>query len=263
MLPFKTYGRIDRSEGKALLIAGVCCFLFIVFLSGVYRLPAAAKRRKVVTNITIPTPLPPTKLLEPELPPVSPLQQYRIIPENFRHVDFANHSYGLYATPDSANAKVIGLTLRDGELQLPKNSGWFELKDVFYKDFTRDGKPEAVVRLSHVECGGSCDGGSDLFYIYTQVNGQLITLWQYETGTYAYGCGLKSFTISNRQLVLELFGRCPEQRAENPGASKFLTKNSTFVLFEFDGQRFERKMTEFFDSSIVDVKNYEAPIYIY
>jgi len=253
---------MNRSEGKALLIAGFCCLLFIVFLSGVYRLPAA-KRHKVVTNITIPSPLTPTKLLEPELPPVDPLQAYRIIPENFRHVDFGNHSYGLYSSRNAANAKVIGLTLRDGELQLPKNSGWFELKDVYYRDFTRDGKPEAIVRLSHVECGGSCDGGSDLFYIYTQRNGQLETLWQYETGSYAYGCGLRSFTVSGRQLVLELFGRCPEQRTEDPSTSKFLTKNLTFLLFEFDGRGFERKMTEYFDSSTVNVKNYEPSIHIY
>ncbi len=262
MLPFKSCGPIDRSEGKALLIAGVCCFLFILFLAGVYRLPAA-KRRKDVTNIAVPTPMPPTKLLEPELPPVSSLQEYRIVPENFKNVDFANHSYGLYSDPNAANAKLIGLTLRDGELQLPRNLGWFELNDVFYKDFTRDGRPEAIVRLSHVECVGSCDGGSDLFYIYTERNGQLETLWQYETGSYAYGCGLKSLTISGRQIVMELFGRCPEQRMENFGASKFLTKNLTFVRFEFDGQRFQRKATDFFNSSFMNVKNYKAPIYIY
>ena len=262
MLPFKTYGPIDRSEGKALLIAGVCCFVFMGILMGTSHLRATEKR-KVVTKITIPTPLTPNKLLEPELPPVSPLLAYRIIPDNFSHIDFGNHSYGLYSNPNAANAKVIALTLRDGELELPKNSGWIELKDVFYKDLTRDGKPEAIVRLSHVECSGSCDGGADLFYIYTQRNGQLETLWQYETGTYAYGCGLKSFTISNNQLVMELFGRCPKPGMEDPGTSKFLTKNSTFLVFEFDGRRFQRKLTEFFDSSTANVKNYEPLIGIY
>jgi len=260
MLPFKTYGSIDRSEGKALLIAGLFCFLFIIVLSGVYR-PPVAKRRKVVTNIAMPTPLPPFKLLESERPPrVNLSERFRVVPENFEHVDFKNHSYGPYPYP---NGKVIELTLRDSELQLPNNSGWFELKDVYYKDFTRDGRPEAIVRLSHVECGGSCDGGADLFYIYTQRNGQLETLWHYETGSYAYGCGLKSFTISGRQLVLELFGRCPEQRAENPGPSKFLATDLTFVLFEFDGAHFERKLIQSFDSATVDVKNYVPSIKIY
>lgn len=243
------------------MIAGLCCLAFIAFLSGLYRLPAA-KKRKVVTNITIPTPLTPNKLLEPEPPPpMNMTERYRIIPENFKHIDFGNHSYGPYPHP---NGTVIGLTLRDGELELPKKSGWFELKDVYYKDFTRDGRPEAIVRLSHVECGGSCDGGSDLFYIYTQRNSQLETLWKYETGSYAYGCGLKSLTISDKQLVLELFGRCPEQRADNPRASKFLTKDYTFILFEFDGAHFNRKLIEAFDSeTAVDVKNYQPPINIY
>ena len=250
---------MDRSEGKALFVAGFCCFLFIIFLNGVYRLPPA-ETHKVATNITIPTPMPPTKLLEPELRPVEMVEPYRIVPETFKHVDFKNHAYGLYLYP---SAKAIRLTLTNGELELPKDSGWFALKDVYYKDFTRDGRPEAIVRLSHVECGVSCDGGSDLFYIFTQRNGQLETLWRYETGSYAYGCGLRSLTISGRQIVLELFGRCKKQKVEDPGSSKFLTKDLTFVLFEFDGKRFEQKMIEFFDSSIVNVNNYQPSIYIY
>jgi hypothetical protein len=209
----------------------------------------------------MPTPITPSTLLETESEPSGDLlARYRVVPENFKHVDFRNRSYGSYAYP---NAKEIALKLTQSEMQLPKNAGWFSLQDVFYKDFTGDGLPEALVRLSHVECGGSCDGGADLFYIYTQRNGQLKTLWQYETGSYAYGCGLRSFTVDHRQLVLELFGRCPKPAMEDPGPAKFLAKDLTFLLFKYDGQRFERSRIEYFETGTGNVKNYEPLIYIF
>jgi len=258
MLPFNDYGPIDPTERKALMIAGLCCFVFINFLSLVHR--PAAKIRKVTTTVTIPAPISPSQLLDENPSAGNLLARYRVVPQNFKHVDFRNHSYGSYAYP---NAKEIDLKLTQSEMQLPENAGWFALQDVFYKDFTGDGKPEAIVRLSHVECGGSCDGGADLFYIYTQRNGQLKTLWQYETGSYAYGCGLRSFTVNRRQLVLELFGRCPKPAMEDPGTSKFLAKDLTFIVFKYDGQRFERSMIEYFETGTENVKNYEPLIYIF
>jgi hypothetical protein len=259
MLPFKNYGPIDCVERKALVIAGICCLVFIGFIS-VVRQPAA-KIRKVTTTVTMPMPIEPTKLLESDNGPVKDsLERQRVVPANFKHIDFKNRSYGPYSY---TNEKEIDLKLKDSELLLPSYSGWFSLKDVYYKDLTDDGKPEAIVRLSHVQCGVSCDGGSDLFYIYTQRNGKLKTLWQYETGSYGYGCGLASFTVTDKQLVVELFGRCPKQRMEEPGSSKFLTKDLTFILFEFDGERFKQQTIQFFDTSPVDVKDYEPSIYFF
>lgn len=259
MLPFNDHGPIDRTERKALVVAGICCLVFIGFLGFVRR--PAARIRKVTTTVTIPAPKSPTQILESVNPASRDLlARYRGVPDNFKHVDFRNRSYGLY---EYANAREIDLKLTQSEMQLPKNAGWFSLQDVFYNDFTGDGQPEALVRLSHVECGGSCDGGADLFYIYTQRNGQLKTLWQYETGTYAYGCGLRSLTVNQRQLTLELFGRCPKPATDDPGTTKFLAKDLTFLLFEYDGQRFERLMIEYFKTRTANVKNYKPVIHIF
>ena len=259
MLPFKNYGPIDRVERKALVIAGVCCLVFIAFLSVVVRRPAARIRRDT-TIVAIPTPMEPGKLLEPETPPVDFNANYQTVPENFKRVDFRNHSYGPYAYRDE---EPFALKLTNGELPMSSHVSWFSLKDVHYKDLTGDGKPEAIVRLSHVQCSVPCDGGSNLFYIYTLRNGRLKRLWQFETGSYAYGCGLKAFTASNNQIVLELFGRCSRKSMEDPGSSKFLAKDLTYMLFQFDGRTFKQQTTQFFESSTVDVKNYEPLIYMF
>ena len=254
MFPFTPLGPIDRAELKALLFASLFCCLFITFL-----LVAHPPRvTTTVSNYVIP---PHTKFPEPSKPPVmDPLERYRVVPEDFKQIDFENYSYGLYTI---SKGKRIDLTLFVGELELPDNSGWFSLKDVFYRDVTGDRRPEAIVWLSHVQCGGSCDGGADLFYVFTMRNGKPKSIWQYETGSTAYGCGLKSFTIAGRQIVLELFGRCPKQAMEDPGSSKFLVEDLTFILLEFDGQRYAQQSIEFFDTSPTDVKNYEPAIHIF
>ena len=97
------------------------------------------------------------------------------------------------------------------------DSGWFNLEDVYYQDVTGDGSPEAIVRLLHLRCSGSCDGGADLFYIYSRRNGRLKNIWQYETGSYAYGCGLKSFSLRGKQVVLELTNGCTKEVVSYPG----------------------------------------------
>ncbi|HSE17169.1 MAG TPA: hypothetical protein VLB46_08945 [Pyrinomonadaceae bacterium] len=232
--------------------------MFIVFLSAMRR--PEAKIRKVTTVVAVPTPMKPGKLLEPENPPVDLNEKYEVVPENFKRVDFRNHSYGLYAYRDE---KPFALRLTNGELPMSSYVSWFSLKDVHYKDLTGDGKPEAIVRLSHVQCSVSCDGGSNLFYVYTQHNGRLKTLWQYETGSYGYGCGLKSFTASHNQIVVELFGQCSKQRMEDPRSSKFLAKDLTYILFQFDGRTFKQQTIQVFESSTVDVKNYEPLIYMF
>ena len=137
------------------------------------------------------------------------------------------------------------------------------LKDVYYRDVTGDRKAEAIAWLSHVQCHGPCDGGANIFYIYKVADGKLKPIWQYETGSYAYGCGLKSFTIAGKQLVLELFGNCPTESIGERGPSKFVVEDLTFILLEFDGQRFARQWTEFFDTPPNHVKNYEPAIRIF
>ena len=140
--------------------------------------------------------------------------------------------------------------------------GWFAHKDVYYTDVTGDRIPEAVVMLSHVECGGSCDGGAALIYIYAAHKGKLKKLWRYETGSLAYGCGLKSFSIQERQITLETFGQCWRPATEYPGSRKAFIADLTRSVFRFNGKRFTRRSVEIISRPETDVKNYKAEILI-
>jgi hypothetical protein len=141
--------------------------------------------------------------------------------------------------------------------------GWFSLDDVYYADVTGDGAPEAIVRLSHVQCGGgSCDGGAALFYIYALRKNKLQRIWKYETGCLAYGCGLRSFSVLGTRIELEVFGRCPKQATDNPGPRKFVVEDLTQLVFRYNGKRFVRSKLKFVARPATDVGNYEAQIRI-
>ena len=246
---------MDRSERKALWLAIAAGSLFIVTLA-VAHTPAVRKHR---VNHKFLEPSAPTKHLEPET--LRELNEsYRVVPGDFKNIDFNNYRYGVYAFP---NGPETDLTLFWGELKLPDDLGSFELKDVYYKDVTGDRQPEAIVRLSHVKCAGTCDGGSNLLYIYSKRDGKLTRIWAYETGSYANGCGLKSVMLGNKQLVLELFGRCPKPAMENPGSQKFVVEDLTIILFEFDGDRFLTKTMEYVPEPARSVKNYEPDFQLY
>ena len=129
-----------------------------------------------------PTPTPTITIKEPSERQEDINKKYRIAPEAFAHIDFENHSYGSYRLP---SGKKIDLHLKDGKLEYDyqdADTGWIEFNDVYYADVTGDGVPEALVILSHVECGVSCDGGSALFYIYSARKHRLYRIWKYETG---------------------------------------------------------------------------------
>jgi hypothetical protein len=255
MLPFCKYGPMDRAERKALWFAILVVSLFIVTLA-IAHPPAATKRKG---ELTILKPVAPSKPVEP-VTALDLNESYRVVPDDFKTVDFNNFLYGVYASP---KGKELDLTLYGGVLELPDDLGRFELEDVYYKDVTGDQRPDAIVRLSHVQCGGSCDGGSDLLYVYTFSDGKLKNAWQYETGSYAYGCGLKTLSLGNKQLVLQLFGRCPKQATEYPGTAKFVSEDLTFKVFEFDGRRFVTKTIEYIPEPAQNVKNYKPEIRIY
>jgi len=189
-------------------------------------------------------------------------KKFRIVPQTFEHVDFKNHSFGHYRL---ASGKTLKLTLKDGEhtYDYPLvDQGWLVLNDVYYTDTNGDGTPEAVVILWHVQCGGSCDGGSALIYIYAAHKRKLQTLWRYETGSLAYGCGLKSFSLENRQITVETFGTCPRSARDYPGPAKFVIENMTRSVFRFNGRRFIRRRLEFISGPARDVKNYRSEIRI-
>lgn len=256
MFPFSEFGPFDRSERKALLAAGVACLFFIGFLVSI------RPRQDAPSAVTAPSaPVPPKKqLVSSEPAPSNDWSRYRIKTEDFYDIDFWNYSYGNYTLSDG---KKIPLTLENSKLDVPDHPDSFGLKDVFYKDVTGDGRAEAIVWLSHVNCTGPCDGGSNLFYIYTVRNRKLKPIWQFETGSYAHGCGLKSLTISGKEIVLELFGDCTG-KLEDPGESKFMVKNATFIHLEFDGRGFQQRASEVVETSPTHVTGYyEPPIRIF
>ncbi|MEN3327141.1 MAG: hypothetical protein V7638_1948 [Acidobacteriota bacterium] len=254
MFPFTETGPFDRTEKKALLVAASFCAVFVILLS--VSVPAKRVHKKPLTLVSMP---PVTRQFDPPRPShVDPLDSFRLIPANFTGVDFQNFSYGVY---DSPELKRLTLTLTDGKMW--DDSGWFNLQDVYYKDLTGDRSPEAIVRLLHLRCHGSCDGGSDVFYIYSRRNGKLKNIWRYETGSYAYGCGLKSLMVGDTVMIMDLFGRCSTEAMFSPGPAKYLVEDLTSTVFEFDGRQFTTKSKKYISDGMRNVKNWEPQIWIY
>jgi hypothetical protein len=232
--------------------------MFIAFVGSIRRSMAPARRYA----LSEPSTPPPTKFYVEE-PQVSDLRgKPSNVPENFELVDFANRVYGPYKFSDG---KVINIALNDGEDHIvdKDHPGWFSLKNVYYTDVTGDGTDEAIVILSHVYCREACDAKSHLFYIYSGRNGNLKTLWQYETGTNITGCGLRSLTVDGLQVMMELFGRCPKQAMEYQVPGNGRVEDLTFLLFGYDGKRFVQQQIEYFPSYSRYVKDYEPDIRIY
>lgn len=193
------------------------------------------------------------------LRPEDPNEKFRVVPENFPHVDFSNWRYGRYHFWRSK----LNLTLKDGvrEYQFKEGGGeTFWLEDVFYTDVTGDDKPEAIVMMWHVQCGASCDGGSALFYIYENHESGLRRIWEYETGAMAYGCGLKSLTVSNKQIVLEMFGQCWQPASSFEVSGKFLVRDLTRSVFHFNSGRFVKRLTEVTATPATGLRNYTPQI---
>lgn len=189
----------------------------------------------------------------------------KAIPAAFREVDFKNFSY-----PISWERRTV--RLEGGEREIPDEvSGGvsFDIRNVGYADLTGDGVEEAVVNLSRVSCGGSCDGGSDLFYVYAVRDGRPKLLWRIETGSLGYGCGLKSFAADARGVTIEVFKDCRLEgrnlvEAGEPEVTvfKFGAKRFTRLFFEFEKGTFALKHREVFPSPQEDVKNYSAAVRI-
>jgi len=189
-------------------------------------------------------------------------EKFRIAPESFKHIDFKNFSYPYKF---SYNGRKINFTLKNGGYEFDfedDDRGWFNFSDVFYVDLTSDDKLEAIVMLSHVSCGVSCDGGARLFYIFTSGQSKLKPLWQFETGSLGYGCGLKSFTVKDKKITMELFGRCFDEKEESSAMGKFQVKDTTRLIFGFNGKKFVEEKKEFISVPERSVLNYRPEISI-
>ena len=247
-----------RSELEAKLVAAFVslgCLVFFVLIARPQKQPP-----RKISNVPVATPQP---SIEKPTRPIDPNEQFRSVPGRWASIDFEHHYYGPHKF---FGGRTIGLTLKNGEYEYNfyERRGWFSLSDVYYVDITGDQIPDAFVNLSHVECGGgSCDGGSDLFFIYSKnAEGKLKELFRYETGSYGYGCGLKSLTLAGKEVRLELFGRCPRPAMEDPGPGKFMVKDLTQLVFRYHEKGFLSTTTEFVTTDVIDVKNYQPEVHI-
>jgi hypothetical protein len=185
----------------------------------------------------------------------------QLVAENFHGIDFKNFSYP-YRFWNGRNAHVP-LKTGEHEYDIKTDRGWFRLSHVYLTDVTGDNRPEAIVMLWHVSCGASCDGGSALFYIYRFQNHRLKLLWQYETGSLAYGCGLKSFAAKGTTLTVEQFGRCTRRNRnlnETSLTGKFQVDGVTRITLKSNGSRFVAHKRKFFSTPERSVLNYEPQI---
>ncbi len=195
----------------------------------------------------------------------APEGERKDVPPAFRGVDFGNFTY-----PVSWVRGRVRLEGGTYEYAAPAGGGGdtLDLEDVGYADVTGDGAEDAVVHLLLVSCGGSCDGGSHLFYVYSADRNRLRLVWRVETGSLAYGCGLKSFEAKGGTITLEGFRECRLAgrslvSKDNPKElSKFEAQGSTRFHFKFDGGTFAQEKREHFPGAGVDVRNYSASIVI-
>jgi hypothetical protein len=184
----------------------------------------------------------------------------------FKNIEFKNFSY-------PTSFRRANIRLKDGTYEHADRRGGggdtFDLMDIDYVDLTGDGKKDAVVRLDWVSCGGSCDGGSYLFYFYSIKHGRLALLSRIEMGSLGYGCGLKSFTLTKASLTLETFRSCrftgvsfKGTRDFDESGGKFLTNRFTQFSLRFNGRRFVLRKRKVLPYPEDDFRGYDAKISI-
>lgn len=232
---FKYSGPANPAEKKAILFAVFSCLLFIGFISVVSRLPGP--RRMRVNRVHVAQPPPPVKPVTPPRladRPADLNSRFRVVPANFKGINFTTRSYGSYRFSDNHSRELV---LVDGQFrEFGETQHWFDLDDVFYTDLTGDGNPEAIVMMTHLQCGGKCDGGKNLVYVYTQ-DKPMQEILKYESGSGMEGCSLKALTVTNKRLALELFGRCPQSAG---ATSEFVRRDPydvTRLEFFFNGKQ--------------------------
>jgi hypothetical protein len=250
-----------NSERIAKFVAAFVTFGAVCFFILVTRPEKQPLRR--ISSVPVAAPRP---SLDPPPPPKvrNPNQEFRSVPGRWAPVDFKHYSYGRYKFYDG---RKISLVLENGQYgyELGGNSAaWFSLQDVYYFDVTGDDIPDAIVDISVDMCGIACDGGSHLLFIYSiDSDGRVKELFQFKTGSYGYGCGLKSVTLERKKVSLDLFGRCTRPAMQYPGSGKGLIKNLTHLAFSFSHKGFIQTEKKFVSSPETDVNEYKAEFYIH
>ncbi|MEP7076813.1 MAG: hypothetical protein ABI878_13485 [Acidobacteriota bacterium] len=191
-------------------------------------------------------------------------EKFRVPSKGFEHVDFQNWTYP-YPFRDGPRSHEI--KLKGGKFEYDNDlegAGWFDFDGAFYVNLTNDKKKDAVVLLTDVSCGGSCDGGSGLLYVLSPTGSKPLVLGEFETGSPGYGCGLRSLQIADRKITMEVFGVCTAQKhslrldGKSGGMSKFRFSDTTKLVFRFT-DRFVLQSREVIHVAERSVKNY-APL---
>lgn len=181
-------------------------------------------------------------------------EAFEVVPEEFRYVDFSNFKFPFGS-------------LLNGELVIegPGASGTiYSLGQAYYLDLVGDRGKEAVVWISEVSCGGSCDGGAPLIYFFAQEGKGVRRIGELKFGPPAYGCSLKSITFSREEIEIEQFGRCTKRTDElDKGISadcKFCVTDITHSRYTLTPSGPKRKSIEVRESGTVNVMNYPAAV---
>jgi len=187
--------------------------------------------------------------------------KYEIVPDEWKAVNFNNFSYPV--------KRMKGfIHLKNGEFEYSNreeyDNQFGEGGGSYYVDLTGDNVKEAVVFVSAVACGGSCDGGSEIIYFYSMQNKKLGLLGRIESGSRAYGCSLKSFTIKNKEIIIEQFGRCQKDSSKNEDkdySCKFCVKDLTVSTYIFENRKLKKKFSKIISTPEVEIKNFAGETY--
>lgn len=185
-------------------------------------------------------------------------EKFKEVPNEFNDVDFRNFKYPLVRLRNGKYDDLNSQKPFDGHQS-------FSLEDVFYIDLTGDEQKEAVVFLYVVGCGVSCDGGRDIIYFYSSQNGRAKLLDAIETGSNSGGCSLKSFTIKNKKIFVEQFGRRVEGEPVNKDevfVCKFCTKDETRTAYSIDRNKLKKEFYEVIETPQISVISSPALISI-
>jgi hypothetical protein len=122
---------------------------------------------------------------------------FEAVPAEFRTVDFANFRFPFGR-------------LTNGELVIERGSGGdtYRLDNPIYLDLLGDELKEAIVPISVVSCGVSCDGGSWTLFFFQSNGTRVKRFGEINLGSPAYGCNAKSIATRNKIIEIEQFGKC-------------------------------------------------------
>lgn len=183
-------------------------------------------------------------------------ERFRQTPDEFKSVDFKNFKYDFGRLKDGEFEKYTNNNRIDGTER-------YFFKDVFYVDLTGDSKKEAVVFNVRVICGGSCDGGADWVYFYSSNNGKPQLIDTLKTGSTAYSCSIKTFTVRDKKINVEQFGRCADNSSRDATfryVCKFCIKDETHSVYSLDKTELKRLSSEIIETQGVKIMN--APAFV-